>query len=49
MWLTIFYEIITLVLIGLIGWNMFTSENRGKQISAMICLIPLVLRALFIH
>ncbi len=49
MWLTIYYEIITIILVALFGWNMLTCKNRGKQISSVICLVPLVLRMLFIH
>jgi hypothetical protein len=49
MWLTVFYEIITIVLILLFGWNMLTSGNRARQISTVICLVPLLLRVLYIH
>lgn len=49
MWLTIYYWIICVVLVLLFGWNMFTLNDRKKQISCVICLIPLVLRVLYIH
>jgi len=49
MLLTIFYEIIVILLILLFIWNLLTSKDKAKQVSTVIVLVPLLLRALFIH
>lgn len=49
MWLTVFYEIMIIILILLFVWNMLTSKDRAKQISTVVVLVPLLLRALYIH
>lgn len=49
MWLTIYYEIISIFLTFLFGWNMLTMKDKGKQISCAVVLVPFLLRILFIH
>jgi len=42
--LTVIYLAIIALLLGFIGWNMFTEKDVMKQIDAALVLIPLILR-----
>ena len=46
--ITIIYRLIVVVVIGLVGWNLFTEKKLTMQLNCAMVLIPLVLRALMI-
>jgi len=46
--ITIIYRLIVVMVIALIGWNLFTEKKLTMQMNAAMVLIPMVLRALMI-
>ena len=46
--ITIIYRLLVVMVIGLIGWNLFSEKKLTMQINAAMVLIPMVLRALMI-
>ena len=46
--ITIIYRLIVVMVIALIGWNLFTEKKLTMQMNADMVLIPMVLRALMI-
>ena len=46
--ITIIYRLIVVMVVGLIGWNLFTEKKLTNQINAAMVLIPMVMRALMI-
>ncbi len=46
--ITIIYRLIVVLVIGLVGWNLFTEKKLTSQMNCAMVLIPLVLRALMI-
>ena len=46
--ITIIYRLIVVMVIVLIGWNLFTEKKLTMQMNAAMVLIPMVLRALMI-
>lgn len=46
--MTLVYRGIVALIIGLVGWNLYTEKELPKQINNAIVLIPLVLRFLMI-
>lgn len=46
--ITIIYRLIVAMVIGLVGWNLFTEEKFTNQLNCAMVLIPLILRALMI-
>jgi len=46
--ITIIYRLIVVLVIGLVGWNLFTEKKLASQMNCAMVLIPLVLRALMI-
>lgn len=46
--LTVIYLAIIAMLLGFIGWNMFTEKDVMKQIDAALVMIPLILRLFLI-
>ena len=46
--MTWIYQGITVILILLIGWNLFREKRLAEQMVAAIVLIPLILRVLMI-
>ena len=46
--ITIIYRLLVVMVIALIGWNLFTEKKLTMQINAAMVLIPMVLRALMI-
>jgi multidrug transporter EmrE-like cation transporter len=46
--MTFIYQGITMILILLIGWNLFREKRLVEQMVAAIVLIPLILRVLMI-
>lgn len=46
--LTVIYRILLALIVGLVGWNLFSEEKLTNQINAAMVLIPLVLRVLMI-
>ena len=46
--ITIIYRLIVVMVIALVGWNLFTEKKLTNQMNCSMFLIPLVLRALMI-
>ncbi len=46
--ITIIYRLILALIIGLVGWNLFTEKKITMQLNCAMVLIPLVLRVLMI-
>lgn len=46
--ITIIYRLIVVMVIALVGWNLFTEKKFTNQLNCAMVLIPLVLRALMI-
>ena len=46
--MTIVYLVILALVLGLVIWNLFTEEKLVNQITAMMVIVPLVLRLLLI-
>ena len=46
--ITIIYRLILALIIGLVGWNLFTEKKVTMQLNCAMVLIPLVLRVLMI-
>ena len=46
--ITIIYRLIVVMVIALIGWNLFTEKKLTMQMNAAMVLIAMVLRALMI-
>lgn len=46
--ITIIYRLIVVMVIALVGWNLFTEKKLTNQLNCAMVLIPLVLRALMI-
>lgn len=46
--ITIIYRLILALIIGLVGWNLFTEKKLTMQLNAAMVLIPLVLRVLMV-
>ena len=46
--ITIIYRLIIVMVVALIGWNLFTEKKLTAQITAAMVLIPMVMRALMI-
>jgi hypothetical protein len=46
--MTIIYQIITIGVILLVGWNLFRERRLVEQMAAALVLIPLILRVLMI-
>ena len=46
--ITIIYRLIVVMVIGLVGWTLFTEKKLTNQMNCAMVLIPLVLRALMI-
>ena len=46
--ITIIYRLLVVMVIALIGWNLFSEKKLTMQINAAMVLIPMVLRALMI-
>ena len=44
--ITIIYRLILALIVGLVGWNLFTEKKLTMQLNAAMVLIPLVLRVL---
>jgi len=47
--LTILYEAIVVLFVGLFIWNLLTLKDVFKQVAIVLILIPFVLRMLFIR
>jgi hypothetical protein len=47
--ITILYEAIVVLFVGLSIWNLLTHKDVFKQIAMMLVIIPLMLRMLFIR
>lgn len=45
---TIIYRLILALIVGLVGWNLFTEKKVTLQLNAAMVLIPLVLRVLMV-
>jgi len=46
--MTIVYQVITACVIGLVGWNLFRERRLTEQMTAVLVLLPLLLRVLMI-
>ncbi len=46
--ITIIYRLIVAMVIGLVGWNLFTEKKLSNQLNCAMVLIPLILRVLMI-
>lgn len=46
--ITIIYRLLIVMVVGLIGWNLFTEKKLTMQMNAAMVLIPMVMRALMI-
>ena len=46
--ITIIYRLIIVMVVALIGWNLFTEKKLTMQMNAAMVLIPMVMRALMI-
>ncbi len=46
--MTIVYLVILAFVLGLVVWNLWTEEKTVNQITAMMVIVPLVLRLLLI-
>ena len=46
--ITIIYRLIIVMVVALIGWNLFSEKKLTMQLNAAMVLIPMVLRALMI-
>lgn len=46
--ITIIYRLILALIVGLVGWNLFTEKKITMQLNAAMVLIPLVLRVLMV-
>ena len=46
--ITIIYRLIVVMVVALIGWNLFTEKKLTLQMNAAMVLIPMVMRALMI-
>ena len=46
--ITIIYRLIIVMVVGLIGWNLFTEKKLTMQMNAAMVLSPMVMRALMI-
>lgn len=46
--ITIIYRLLVVMVIALIGWNLFTEKKLTMQMNAAMVLIPMVMRALMI-
>ena len=44
----IIYRLIVVMVVALIGWNLFTEKKLTMQMNAAMVLIPMVMRALMI-
>ena len=43
--ITIIYRLIVVMVVALIGWNLFTEKKLTMQMNAAMVLIPMVMRA----
>ena len=46
--ITIIYRLILALIVGLVGWNLFTEKKLTMQLNAAMVLIPLFLRVLMV-
>ena len=46
--ITIIYRLILALIVGLVGWNLFTEKKLTMQLNAAMVLIHLVLRVLMV-
>ncbi len=46
--ITIIYRLLVVMVVALIGWNLFTEKKLTAQMNAAMVLIPMVMRALMI-
>lgn len=46
--ITIIYRLLVVMVVALIGWNLFTEKKLTMQMNAAMVLIPMVMRALMI-
>ena len=46
--ITIIYRLIIVMVVALIGWNLFTEKKLTMQMNAAMVRIPMVMRALMI-
>ena len=46
--ITIIYRLILALIVGLVGWNLFTEKKITMQLNCAMVLIPLVLRVLMV-
>ena len=46
--ITIIYRLIVAMVIGLVGWHLFTEKKIVNQLNCAMVLIPLILRVLMI-
>lgn len=46
--ITIIYRLILALIVGLVGWNLFTEKKLTMRLNAAMVLIPLVLRVLMV-
>ena len=46
--ITIIYRLILALIIGLVGWNLFTEKKLTMQLNCAMVMIPLVLRVLMV-
>ena len=46
--ITMIYRLIIVMVVALIGWNLFTEKKLTMQMNAAMVLIPMVMRALMI-
>ncbi len=46
--ITLIYRLILALIIGLVGWNLFTEKKLTMQLNCAMVMIPLVLRVLMV-
>ena len=46
--ITLIYRLILAMIIGLVGWNLFTEKKLTMQLNCAMVMIPLVLRVLMV-
>ena len=46
--MTLIYRGIIALVVGLVGWNLYTEKELTKQINCALVLIPMVMRMLMI-
>ena len=46
--ITIIYRLILALIVGLVGWNLFTEKKLTMQLNCAMVMIPLVLRVLMV-